>query len=33
MAMGGAVGIGTSSFVHQIFLFQFSLKIIYENQI
>ena len=32
MAMGGAEGIGTSFYGHQIFLFQFSLKIIDENQ-
>ena len=30
--MGGAEGIGTSFYGHQIFLFQFSLKIIDENQ-
>ena len=32
MAMGEAEGIGTSFYGHQIFLFQFSLKIIDENQ-
>ena len=32
MAMDGAEGIGISFYGHQIFLFQFSLKIIDENQ-
>ena len=32
MAMVGAEGIGTSFYGHQIFLFQFSLKIIDQNQ-
>ena len=32
MAMVGAEGIGTSFYIHQIFLFLFSLKIIDENQ-